>query len=366
MTGALVAQSTAPLAADPAPAPNPSPAPAPAPPSPLHRWGMDFTFTLDGYTDKNFNNPPSKLNGLRNFDFRNNGAYFSYGQITIDRAPAPVGFRLDIGAGKMFDFLHSFDRASQTAEGLKYFKQAYIAFKPKSLKGVQVDAGKFVTSAGAELIDTPLNWNYSRSLLFAWANPYFHFGLRTSFPVGEHFTGGVQLVQGWNNIYDNNKGKTLGLTGSYNWKKATWSNAYYVGQEKTAMSGVRHLYDTVILVNPTDKISTAINFDYAQDKIPGAGTAKWAGIAASARFALGSKAAFSPRVEYFKDMDGFSTGTAQALKEITLTGEYKLAPWLISRLEFRNDWSDVEFFEKKNGLGKSQATVLLGLMVYLK
>ena len=99
----------------------------------------------------------------------------------------------------------------------------------------------------------------------------------------------------------------------------------------------------------------------------GSGTAKWSGVAAAARFALGKKAAFAPRVEYFKDIDGFSTGTAQALKEITLTGEYKLAPWLISRLEFRNDWSDIAFFEKKNSPGaKTQPTVLLGVIVYVK
>ena len=28
-------------------------------------------------------------------------------------------------------------------------------------------------------------------------------------PVGKHFTGGVSLVNGWNNVEDNNSGKTL-------------------------------------------------------------------------------------------------------------------------------------------------------------
>ena len=31
-------------------------------------------------------------------------------------------------------------------------EQAYIDFKPKSWKGVQIDVGEFVTSAGAEVI----------------------------------------------------------------------------------------------------------------------------------------------------------------------------------------------------------------------
>ena len=46
---------------------------------------------------------------------------------------------------------------------------AYVTLKPKQWKGVQIDVGKFVTSAGAEVIESNANWNYSRSLLFAWA-----------------------------------------------------------------------------------------------------------------------------------------------------------------------------------------------------
>jgi hypothetical protein len=40
-------------------------------------------------------------------------------------------------------------------------------------------------------------------------------------------------------------------------------------------------------------------------------------------------------------------------------------PWLISRLEFRNDWSDQPFFEKENGFSNHQPTVVVGLMAVL-
>ena len=64
-------------------------------------------------------------------------------------------------------------------------------------------------------------------------------------------------------------------------------------------------------------------------------------------------------------MDGFSTGTAQTLKEFTLTGEYKMTSWLLSRLEFRDDWSNQAFFQKNNnGSSKSQPTVLLGMVAF--
>ena len=68
----------------------------------------------------------------------------------------------------------------------------------------------------------------------------------------------------------------------------------------------------------------------------------------------------------FDDPEGFTTGTAQRVEEFTLTGEYKMNDWLMSRLEFRNDWSDVPFFQtSKPGGSKTQPTVLLGLIAYI-
>jgi hypothetical protein len=367
LAGVVFAQPSTPdqAAAPQAPAAAQAPAPAPAPKSPFTQWGTDFSFMFDGYVDGNFNHPDSGFNGLRNFDYRADTAHVNMGKITIDHAPAPFGFHLDVGFGQTFSAIHSTDRAP---EAFKYFEQAYVSIKPKSWHGLQVDAGEFVTSAGAEVIETNANWNYSRSLLFSWAIPYYHFGIRTSFPVGPHFTGGVQVVQGWNNIYDNNSGKTIGLTGAYAWKKVTWTNVYYVGPEKSHTNkGLRQLYDTTVLINASDNLSYYINFDYGRDKNIESGASQWAGIAGAARYALGKKCAVAGRLEYFNDMDGFSTGTVQAVKEFTLTGEYKPAAWLMTRLEFRNDFSNQYFFEKSGGggLSKSQPTILLGLVAFL-
>jgi hypothetical protein len=72
------------------------------------------------------------------------------------------------------------------------------------------------------------------------------------------------------------------------------------------------------------------------------------------------------RVEYFDDVNGFSTGLAQTVKEFTLTGEYKLTDWLMTRGEFRTDWSNKPFFDQNN-LGpttKTQSTMLLGMIAY--
>jgi hypothetical protein len=70
-------------------------------------------------------------------------------------------------------------------------------------------------------------------------------------------------------------------------------------------------------------------------------------------------------VEWFDDPDGFSTGMAQTVKEATVTGEYKMSTWLMTRLEFRDDWSNQPYFQKNAGAAKSQPTILLGVVAFL-
>jgi hypothetical protein len=50
--------------------------------------------------------------------------------------------------------------------------QAYVSVKLPA--DVVLDAGKFVTNAGAEVIEAKDNWLYSRSLLFGFAVPFTH------------------------------------------------------------------------------------------------------------------------------------------------------------------------------------------------
>ena len=356
----LEAQTPAPTT----PAPPATPAPAtPPPPSAWTKSGTDFSIWLEGYADVNFNHPSSGFNDLRNFDYRADTAHLSLAKISIDHAPAPFGFHADVGFGQSLTAIHAPDPGP---DAMKYIEQAYVSVKPKSWKGLQLDYGKFVTTAGAEVIEAYSNWNYSRSLLFSWATPYYHLGLRASFPIGAHFTGGVQVVNGWNNDADNNSGKTIGLTGTYAWKKVTWTNTYYGGPEKTDTNkGIRHLYDSVVQFNQNENTSYYVNVDYGRENNIGRGAQTWAGMAFAARRAIGKKFAFAPRVEFFNDINGFATGTKQNVKEVTLTGEYKVSNWLVSRLEFRNDFSDKPFFDQGSGkYGKNQPTVLFGLMAY--
>jgi hypothetical protein len=325
---------------------------------------VQFSGLVDGYYSLNFNHPASGNNQLRNFDLKANQFSLNMAKVTMEHTADPVGFRLDLGFGRAFDLIHAGEKSPDV---FRYIEQAYVSLKPPKGKGFQVDFGKFVTSAGAEVIESNSNWNYSRSLLFAWAIPYYHFGLRTTMPVGKYFTGGVQLVNGWNNVEDNNSGKTWGFTGTFANPKISWSNNYYVGPEKAGTNkGYRQVYDTTLLLTPNPKANFYLNYDYGRDKNVGRGANSWYGIAGAARFQLNGVWAFAPRLEWFKDKDGFSTGTAQSLKEVTLTVEAKLNDYAVTRFEYRRDWSDQPFFDRGGSAGvhKNQDTLLIGIVAF--
>lgn len=323
-----------------------------------------FSGLIDAYYSFNLNHPASRTNQLRNFDVKANQFSLNMAKLTMERAPEPVGFRVDLGLGRAFELVHS----AETGPAIfRNIEQAFLSYKPREARGLQLDFGKFVTAAGAEVIESHSNWNYSRSLLFAYAIPYYHFGLRATMPLNSHFSAGVHLVNGWNNVEDNNSGKTVGLLGTISNSKFTWTHTYQVGPEKTDTNrGLRHLYDTTLLVTPAAKASFYLNFDYGVDKGIYGGASRWTGVAGAARVALSPWFALAPRLEWFNDADGFTTGSAQKLKEATLTAEFKMKEGVFSRLEYRRDWSNQPFFDRGAGPAecRAQSTLLAGFVAY--
>lgn len=356
----IVASLSAPVARAQAPASDTQQAPAPKP-----TWSIgpiNFSGLVDGYYSWNANHPASKVNLYRNFDVKANQFSLNMAKLTLTHDADPVGFTLDLGFGRAFDVFHATEPGGDI---LDIVPQAFVSFKPAKLGGTQFDFGKFYTSAGAELTETHLNWNYSRALLYA-NGPYYHAGFRMTQPLGGGWTGGFQLLNGWNNVEDNNSGKTIGVTMAKTSSKVSWFNTYYVGPEKTDTNeGYRHFYDTVVTFTPNSFVNAYVNFDYGTEKLQASGSHDWIGVAGAAKFQLTDHIAVSPRLEYYYDKDGFITGTSQKLKEFTITGEYKWTEGLLSRVEYRRDWSDQPVFERgTGGTFKNQTTVLVGVVAF--
>jgi hypothetical protein len=200
--------------------------------------------------------------------------------------------------------------------------------------------------------------------LFALAIPYYHFGVRASYPVHDKFTLTGYAVNGWNNVVDNNVAKTYGVQAIIKpTANLTLTQSYMAGPEQPGNDhDWRHVSDTIVTYTVNPKLSLMANYDYGKDRV-GDTSVHWQGIAAYARIQANDWLAFSPRFEWYDDHDGFSTGAVQKVKDFTFTSEQKINGGLLTRFEYRRDFSDVPYFLKRDGrLVKAQSTLAFGFI----
>ncbi len=325
---------------------------------------IDISGFTDVYFSKNVAHPVTGKNQLRNFDIAENQFTLSLVEVVLQKKAEPVGFRVDLDYGAANDVVQP-----GVTSTLSTIQQAFLTAVIPIGAGLTVDAGKFVTHMGNEVIESKDNWNYSRSLLFAWAIPYYHTGVRLSYPLADNVAACVHIVNGWNSGTDNNDFKSLGMT--LNWT-ASASTGVIVnaidGFENltTIESGKRTVFDVIVTEKLSDALSLAINADYGQAKTD-PGLAIWKGAAVYGRYAISDKAAIALRAEIFDDPQGYATGLgipSLDVKEVTGTYEYLFAHSLLLRGEMRYDFSNAAAFDKTSpGTETTQTTALIGAVV---
>ena len=226
---------------------------------------------------------------------------------------------------------------------------------------MQWDAGKFVTPMGAEVIESQDNWNYTRSVLFGYAIPFYHTGVRATITAAPKVILGAQLVNGWNNTSEINGNKTvhLSLTLKPN-DKFTWIVNDMFGKETPGSNDVRNLFDTTLTLTATPQLSLMANVDYGKEA-----DTKWWGIAGYAKYQANPNWALVGRYEYLDDTKGGFMTFGTKAQTVTITSDHMIAGGLRTRFEYRTDFADEAIFAKSDGsTKKSQTTLTVGL-VYL-
>ncbi len=311
---------------------------------------------VDTYYTYNFNRPAGPcttvagiavFNCLSNFNFAHNSFSLNLAELAIEKKPTPDsrgGFRIDLDYGPTTTWVHGSEPGG--VQIYQNIQQAYISYLAPTATGtLQIDFGKFVTQHGAEVIETKDNWNYSRSLLFSWAIPYYHTGVRAMYSPNDKVTLMGDLVNGWNNVTDNNTGKTIGAQVMLKPVSALSIIANYMGgpEQNNNNDDWRHLFDATATYTATPQVSLMANVDFGKDRVSSADV-KWHGVGGYLKYQPNSWFAFVPRYEHYSDPDGFTTGTAQTVQEVTLTGELKPKDGVMMRIEYRRDFSDAAFF----------------------
>lgn len=336
---------------------------------------------VDTYYQYSFNHPPvgSAVAG-RSFDVKNDAFSLSLAEVNLKREAThsvPIGFTATLTLGKTADLVHATEPGG--ANTYKYLQQLYATYTSAGKRPLTVDVGKFVTYMGYEVIESTSNDNYSRSLLFTYAIPFYHMGIRFTYPLTTRLTGQVHVVNGWNNVEDDNGGKSVGV--ALLWNPAAslnWAFNYMGGDEGSttpngsgSFGGIGFPAPGILNVQmldvsgtwlPNARLKLGLNVDYASAAKPGASGGTWSGEAMYLRYQMTPQAAVAVRAEHFEDGAGLRTGAAQNLNEITVTFEYVVKGTWVNRLEYRHDHSGSAFFPAGGGLSHSQDTLTLAQM----
>ncbi len=85
-------------------------------------------------------------------------------------------------------------------------QQAFVSWIAPVGSGLRLDAGKFVTHFGYEVIEGYDGWNdnATRSFLFGFTLPYAHTGLKATYTFSDQLAGMLEIVNGWDVARDNN------------------------------------------------------------------------------------------------------------------------------------------------------------------
>lgn len=306
----------------------------------------------------NFNEPHARTVNFRPFNDSHNSFALELAQLVFHKDAAgsgEAGFRLDLNFGYTVPkAIHAVGAASSDDFDVR---QAYLSYVAPVGSGLRLDFGKFVTDHGLEVIEGYEDWNlnYSRSFLFYYSIPFTHTGLRATYAVNDMLMLSGAVVNGWDNVKDNNNSKAVHIHAMISPMPDTTVNLKYMAG--TEQNDTRHLFNLNVSRN-FGALTLKADYVYgSEDNVPSIGDSTWTGVAGYARYAVSDRFALNLRAEVFSDNEGARTGTAQDLWELTLTPEYAVSDNLVVRAEYRHDESNKDSFDKGAGMTDTQNTI---------
>jgi hypothetical protein len=267
-----------------------------------------------------------------------------------------AGFGVDIGYGKTADLLREADSMNGN---LPAVHQAYVQYLAPIGGGITVKAGRFATLIGAEVAETPYNFNITRGLVYSTLQPINHVGLLLSseYQCGVDWALGVanSSLLNANTDTDNDKALLWHLGFAPNDTLALGVSGVWGGDHPlgNGVSGANRngdktgIVDFVLNWDPSDALSTWVNLDYVWSQEDWAGWNSQAyGVAAAGRLALTDKTGVALRAEFIEFIDQFLYGgggpTDQRLWSLTGTLDHSLTDNLLLRVEVRYEEGNQE------------------------
>lgn len=347
--------------------------------------GISISGFLDMGYDWSSNNPRSPANiSARYFEKDQNKVVFNGFNITLDKPEKDwgVGFHLVGDIGRRGELLREATLWGKVLhkEPSAELREAYLTATIPIGEGLQIKAGKFVTTQGTEILPTPgaYNENISGSYAFLFAIPFAHLGALVTYPFNKTLSASAGVVTGWDNPRDNNSSPSgmVGVNFTPVDAFALASNVIIGPEQPHNTSNQRVTWSNVATIKPVDPLTLYLEYTLGHEaNAPtptGIQSAWWHAFAAVASYSWTDRVITALRTELFLDSQGARTGGFAAtspisnvsLGEVTLTGTYKFTKQFLGRAEWRQDWANRGVFKLGTSRADSNQTTLALQLIY--
>jgi Putative beta-barrel porin-2, OmpL-like. bbp2 len=186
----------------------------------------------------------------------------------------------------------------------RFIKDAVAGIKIS--KNLWLDAGIFASHIGFEDEFSGDNWTLTRTIL-AENTPYFETGAKLSWDPNPKYTIKALILNGWQNIHENNNNKALGTQVNYhpnNTITLNWSTFY--GNEKPDSAKQYRYFNNLYAVYQKGKIGIIAGLDFGwEQKKPGiSGYNNWQAASLITRYQINTLWAVAFREEIYRDLNG--------------------------------------------------------------
>src|SRR5688572_14272025 len=232
-------------------------------------------------------------------------------------------------------------------------------------KKLWLDAGIFPSHIGAESAISRDNLNLTRSI-GADNTPYYEAGIKLTFEATDKLTVTGLILNGWQNIRENNNNKALGAQIQYKLSdKILLNYSNFIGNEKPdSASQTRFFHNLYATANFSSKWSLIAGFDFGTEEKPigESGNNKWWNPTLSLKYQLTSKIGIAARTEYYHDKNGviIDTQTEHGFQTAgySLNLDYVPHDQVLWRVEGRLFSSEDAIFTNKNGSVSDKNTAI--------
>lgn len=343
--------------------------------------GVELHGFVAGSYNYNTNSPDSRTNGLAVFHPDANSFQLDQFNLRFSRAKEdePVGFVANLDFGKVAEVVGGVTNWSNSSTTERTnsveLREAFLTYKLPWGEGLVLTAGKFATRHGFEIIENydDHNRNITRSFNFGFGVPFTHTGIMLTVPVNSVLSVDLGIVNGWDNVVDNNDGKSV--HGGISLKPSELFSAYIAGiygPEQNNNGHSRRALTTVVLtLAPHERLTLNGELTYGSEEnakfTDPTATAEWYGAAAYGTVQLTDDLQFVLRAEVFDDTDGsrfalVTAPTGVTAWELTPTLAYRLSEGLLWRVEYRHDQADKRIFDHDGNLNRGQDLILSQLI----